>query len=178
MRIGQACETGVVRPRFRASINVPAALLVVGLVALAACAPAPAGSAALTGAPAAASGSVTATGAWARPAERGGVSAVYLELHNPGPADAALTGASTAAAASTTVHETSTDASGMTGMHHAPSVTIPAGGDLNLEPGGYHVMLEGLADDLDAGSTVEITLAFDGGATLDVTAEVRADVAP
>ena len=73
-----------------------------------------------------------------------------------------------------TLHETSTDAGGMTGMHPVPSVTIKAGETLRLEPGGYHLMLEQLTQALDAGSTVGLVLTFQDGATLDVTAEVRA----
>jgi copper(I)-binding protein len=119
-------------------------------------------------------GALTVTGAWARPAEAGGTSAAYLELHNGLDADAVLTGASSAAAGRVSLHETSTDASGMTGMHHVPSVTIPAGETLRLEPGGYHIMLEQLVDDLAEGSTVALQLTFHDLDPLDVTAEVRA----
>ena len=33
----------------------------------------------------------------------------------------------------------------MTGMHHTPSIAVPASGTVALEPGGFHVMLEGLS---------------------------------
>ena len=71
------------------------------------------------------------------------------------------------------VHETSTDSGGMTGMHHLPSLVVEAGSSLPFEPGGYHVMLERLTEDLVAGATVTITLELEGGGTLDVAAEVR-----
>ena len=60
------------------------------------------------------------------------------------------------------VHETSTDAGGMTGMHPVPSVTIKAGETLRLEPGGYHLMLEQLTQALDAGSTVGLVADVPG----------------
>ena len=60
-----------------------AALLVVLVATVAACAP---GSTAP-------SGTVTVSGAWARSAPTGGTSAAYLEIHNGSPAGVSLTGA-------------------------------------------------------------------------------------
>ena len=61
------------------------------------------------------------------------------------PTDDALVGVSAPdLATSVSLHETTTGDDGMTGMHHTPSIAIPAGGTVTLEPGGYHVMLEGL----------------------------------
>ena len=43
--------------------------------------------------------------------------------------------------------------------------TIPAAGNLNLAPGGYHVMLLELDKPLLAGSTVELVFIFDDHST-------------
>lgn len=52
-------------------------------------------------------------------------------------------------------------------------IELPAGGQVELKPGGYHVMLIGLTRDLNAGEKFPVTLQFASGATLTVEAEVR-----
>jgi hypothetical protein len=50
---------------------------------------------------------------------------------------------------------------------------VPAGGQVELKPGGYHVMLIGLTRDLNVGDKFPVTLEFASGAKLQVEAEVR-----
>jgi len=52
-------------------------------------------------------------------------------------------------------------------------IEVPAGGQVELKPGGYHVMLIGLTRDLAVGEKFPVTLEFASGATLQVEAEVR-----
>jgi copper(I)-binding protein len=59
-------------------------------------------------------------------------------------------------------------------MHPAGPLTIKAGQDLVLAPGGYHVMLTGLKQALVAGSTFPITLTFEQTGPVTVSVEVRA----
>jgi len=63
----------------------------------------------------------------------------------------------------------------VTGMQPIGGIAIPAGGTVVLEPGGYHIMLEGLVGDLAAGQVVQLTLTFEGAGVLNVPAEVRAN---
>jgi hypothetical protein len=77
-------------------------------------------------------------------------------------------------AASVTLHLTTTDASGMTGMRPVPEIPIPANSTVRLEPGGYHLMLEGLKAPLAAGQHIVLDVAFDTGVTETIQAEVRA----
>lgn len=42
---------------------------------------------------------------------------------------------------------------------------IPAGGEVELAPGGYHFMLMGVSDPILAGESTDVTLLLDGGAT-------------
>jgi copper(I)-binding protein len=121
-----------------------------------------------------AGGFVSIGGAWVRAAQSGGMSAAYMTITNGTLADDSLVAVSTPAAASASLHETSTDASGMTGMHPVDGIKIPAGGTVTLEPGGYHVMLMGLTGDLAAGQVVRLTLTFKTAGSIDVSAEVRA----
>jgi periplasmic copper chaperone A len=131
-------------------------------------------SAAPSAAPSAGDGTITITDPWVRAAASGGVSAAYFTIANGQAVDDALTGAASAVASSVGVHETSADASGMMGMHEVESIAIPAGGSVALKPGGYHVMLMGLKQDLKAGDTVELQLTFKGSPEpVRVVAEVR-----
>jgi copper(I)-binding protein len=99
--------------------------------------------------------------------------AAYLVITNPGSEADALVGASSPVAASAEVHETSMDASGMTGMHAVDRLEVPAGGTVRLEPGGYHLMLMELTRPLTVGEAVRIDLVFERAGTIEVTATVR-----
>jgi hypothetical protein len=111
--------------------------------------------------------------AWARPGTAGAESAAYLAITAPsGEADALLS-ASSAAANMVQLHEVSTDAQGMTGMHHIERLDIPAGETVRLEPGGYHLMLMGLTADLAVGGSIELTLVFERAGSVVVQAEIR-----
>ena len=116
--------------------------------------------------------SVSVTGAWVRPAPTGGVTAAYFTVSNPGGHDDALVGVSTPDAQSATLHHTSTDASGMTGMAPTASITIPAGGSVELKAGGYHVMIEGVTRDLVIGGSIQLVLTFEQAGVIQVTAQV------
>jgi copper(I)-binding protein len=147
-----------------------AALAAVAVLALAACGPA--GS---TASPSAAASGPTVTGAWIRPPQgmdrpAGG----YLVITGGSTADALLSARSDAAAM-VEVHETTTDASGMSGMHAIPRLDIPAGATVELKPGGYHLMLmEPVAGAIEVGKTVELELTFEHAGVVVVQAEGRA----
>jgi copper(I)-binding protein len=119
-------------------------------------------------------GFIIAGDAWARPAGVGQGSAAYLRITNGTIAADTLVGASTNAAARASIHRTTTDANGMTGMEPV-TLPIPAGQTVTLEPGGYHVMLMDLTEDLAPGGHVELTLTFEHVGPLNVQAEIRAD---
>jgi copper(I)-binding protein len=146
-----------------------ASLLVVIALALAACT-----STASSVAPSA--GSIVVEDAWARTSmgmDRAG--AAYLEVVNEtGQADA-LVGATSSAAGTVELHETSADAGGQMAMHPVERIELPAGGRVALEPGGLHVMLIGLTADLVAGEEIELTLDFEHAPDLKVKAAVRAE---
>jgi copper(I)-binding protein len=110
--------------------------------------------------------------AWARPAAAGTQTAAYLTITNPGAADTLLS-ANCADAASTMIHRTTTDASGMTGMSMMKDLPVPAGATVRLEPGGMHVMMTGLTKAFEAGATVELRLTFEHAGLVVVTAAVR-----
>lgn len=111
--------------------------------------------------------------AWARPAQEGMNSAVYLRLVG-GAEDDELLGAAFEGAESTMLHETVADGD-LVRMEHLMSLPLAAGEDVAFEPGGKHVMLMGLQAPLEAGQRITVTLDFAQAGSLDVEAEVRQD---
>ena len=113
---------------------------------------------------------VQVTNAWSR-ATPGGAStgAIYLTLSSP--AGDTLTGASSAAAKTAAVHEMAMDGSVMR-MRQLPALTLPPGQPVTLQPGGSHIMLEGLKAPLKQGQTIPLHLTFAKSAPVDVTASV------
>lgn len=63
-------------------------------------------------------------------------------------------------------------------MRQIPAVELPAGKAVDLKPGGYHVMLMDLKQQVKEGDTVPITLVFEGKdgkrESLEIKAPVRA----
>ena len=99
--------------------------------------------------------------------------AAYMAITNPGSSADSLLSASSPAAASVELHQSTTDASGMTSMTPVEKLEIPAGGTVELKPGGYHLMMMGLRYQLMAGSKVDIELVFEKAGKVTVKAEVK-----
>lgn len=127
----------------------------------------------LIGISACASGDITVTDAWARPAATGQNSAVYFVVKNSTSADEKIVGVGGDAAKMIQTHETMLDADSVASMHHMPEIAVPAGGSIDFEPGGLHVMLMNLNADLKPGDLVTITLHFENHPDMLVEAEVR-----
>jgi periplasmic copper chaperone A len=64
----------------------------------------------------------------------------------------------------------------MMSMREVPEIALPAGATVELAPGGLHLMLIDLVEDLSPGDTFELTLEFEQADSVTVTAEVREDV--
>lgn len=106
-------------------------------------------------------GELQVTDVRARPAPlAGGTGAVYLTVVNGTAKDEQLAAVSSPVAEAVELHET-VDDNGVMRMRHEPEgFAIPAGGTLQLAPGGKHVMLIGLAAPLAVGDTITLTLTF------------------
>jgi copper(I)-binding protein len=92
-------------------------------------------------------------------------------------AEASLVGASSPAAKVVEIHEMKLEG-GVMQMRAVHKVALPAGKAVELKPGGYHVMLMGLAAPLAPGETVPITLTIEDKAGKRTNVEVRAPVRP
>lgn len=107
--------------------------------------------------------------------------AASAELHETVSADAADNGSSmsTDMPMDDTSHdadhatETTMHGSGAMTMREVTMIEIEADQTVKLEPGGYHIMLMGLAKPLEEGEKVALTLNFDMSGEMTIDAEVR-----
>jgi periplasmic copper chaperone A len=113
--------------------------------------------------------------AWVRgtvPAQM--MSGAFMEITSK--SGATLVGASTPVAEDAEVHEMRLEG-GVMKMRAAPRLALPAGKAVTLKPGGYHIMLMGLKQQLKPGDTVPITLKTESANkkvdTVTVNAKVR-----
>ena len=73
------------------------------------------------------------------------------------------------------IHEMAMDGSVMR-MRAVPALELPAGKTVELKPGGYHVTLMELKQELKAGDVVPVTLVVEGADKKRETIEVKASV--
>jgi copper(I)-binding protein len=69
-------------------------------------------------------------------------------------------------------------AGGVMSMAPQPRVTVPPGGQVAFEPGGYHLMFVGLKRALKAGDRLPVTLIFADGRQISVTFAVGSGAGP
>ena len=119
-------------------------------------------------------GDVTIVHPWSRPAPQGQNGVIYLDIRNNGTADDHLIAVSTPLAKRVELHR-STMEDGIHRMEKVESIVVPAGGAVELAPGGYHVMLVDLKFMLMAEETIPVTFTFEraGDITTGVAVETR-----
>lgn len=111
--------------------------------------------------------------AWARTALPGENGAVYLTLHNYNAMDDSLTGVTADVAESAELHKSMLNHDVME-MNMLASVPLAPGETVEFAPGGLHIMLVNLAQELKIGEIIEITLHFEKSADLPVSVHVKA----
>lgn len=118
-------------------------------------------------------GKVTVADARVRAAPlAGGNSAAYLIVLNGTDKAVRLTGAESPIAPEVGLHE-SINKDGVMVMEPRPEgFEVPAGGSVELKPGGKHVMFMGIEKPLAAGDTVDLTLKFDTGEAIKLSVPV------
>ncbi len=133
-------------------------LLLIGLLTLAACAQA----------------GIVVKDPFANPSPAaGGTGGAFMTIVNNSKEPDRLISAQCSIAKMVELHETlNTD--GVMSMRPRPDgFEIPAGGTVELKPGGKHVMLMGLTDPLKADEIIEITLNFEKAGAVKVQVPVR-----
>lgn len=133
---------------------------------------------------------IQASGVWARAAKTGEMksdassdagmamgsgmnSAVYMVLANSSATPDRLLSAAADVAGAVEIHESSMDGDVMRMQQLTDGIEIPANGQVELKPGGLHVMLIGLTRDLNPGETFPVTLQFEQAGAVTVEAEVH-----
>jgi len=97
---------------------------------------------------------------WTRATARPGATAGgYLTIRNTGTEADRLLGATSPAAPTVELH-TMSMTNGVMRMRPVDGIDIPAGGEVALEPGGFHIMLVGTKEALRPGASVPLTLRF------------------
>lgn len=110
---------------------------------------------------------------WARPApEAGGTTAVYFRIVNAGDRPDRLVGGESPAADIMEFHRTMRDGDVMQ-MVPVSGIELAPGETVDFEPGGFHVMLIGLARALSPGDSVVLILEFQEAGEIPIEAEVR-----
>ena len=97
-----------------------------------------------------------------------------MTIENKGKDKEVLISVTTPVAAAAEIHQMS-EANGMMKMAMRNNLTIPAMGQVTLQPGGYHIMLINLVKPLKKGDIIPIYLKFDCGCTVLVKATVQDD---
>jgi len=130
-------------------------------------------AACLSAAPEATAGSIRVAQAWSRPTPPVAATGVaYLTITNLGIQADRLQSAATPLAASAEINETR-HLHGVAQMRAVPSLEIPPGQTLRLEPGAWHIMLVNLVRPLSAGAEYPLTLTFRDAGTVTVLVKVR-----
>jgi periplasmic copper chaperone A len=116
---------------------------------------------------------LSARDAWIRAVPGSDVAAAYLTVHNNTAQALVITGVRSPVAQQSMIHE-SRIVSGRSTMRPRERLRIAAGETVRFAPEGLHIMLMGLRSKLTAGEQVPLVLELEGGASVAVTAQVRA----
>ena len=104
----------------------------------------------------------------------GDPAAAYFTASNGGDKPARISSIEIPGAGMVMMHDTVTEG-GKTGMAMMDSVEIPAHGNVTFAPGGKHVMVEGLSEQVKPGGKAALTLFLDDG--VKVQAELPVETA-
>ena len=115
---------------------------------------------------------LTVTSAWMRAMPPGAPGAAYVSLRNDGDLEQRVTAASSAQAGRVEIHE-SVKSGDRWRMQQLAVLSIPASGQVNMQPGGTHIMLFDLVSPLQEGDSLELKLVLESGATVPVIVDVR-----
>lgn len=99
---------------------------------------------------------------WIRHIPGGRPMAGYFTVSNRGDTERRLVGVVSADFGAVHMHE-SVDNDGTASMRPVDHVVVPAGGRVELRPGGYHLMLMKPQRELNVGDKVPMTLEFEDG---------------
>nr|WP_055504209.1 copper chaperone PCu(A)C [Nonomuraea pusilla] len=126
-------------------------------------------SAASPAATAAAAGRLSITDPWVKTTKEG-MTAAFGTLVNDGDADVTVTAGASPLSPKVELHEVVESGGKMVMRPKAGGFVVPAHGRLELKPGGDHIMLMGVTEEVKPGARVAFTLTVKDGAPLQFTA--------
>jgi copper(I)-binding protein len=97
----------------------------------------------------------------------------YMVIMNNGSASDFLVGGQAAFAGDVQIHEMKMHGDVMKMRELADGLEIPAGGEVTLKPGGYHVMFMKLSEPLNEGDSRKATLKFKSAGSVEVEFNVK-----
>ena len=100
------------------------------------------------------------------------VTAAYMTIKSKGAADT-LVSASSPIAGMVQLHDVITEGATSKMQEKPGGFPVPASGQVELKPGGYHIMLMDLEKQPKEGETVELTLKFEKAGEITITAPVK-----
>ena len=109
--------------------------------------------------------------AWSRVAMQGGTGVVYLTITDSGAPDRLMSIAAPVAAKAE-LHESFTE-HGVAKMRAVVTLPVVPGTPVTLAPGGHHIMLMGLKQQLKEGDNFPVTLSFERSGQITATVAVR-----
>lgn len=118
-------------------------------------------------------GKLTVTDLWARSAAAGQNGVVYFVIDNQTGQDDTLLEVRGEVAEAVEVHLSKMDENGVMSMERQESIPVPARSVVEFKPGGLHVMLIALKNDLQTGDTFQITLVFQNAGEIELDVPVR-----
>lgn len=116
---------------------------------------------------------VTAVDAWTREAPAGRpTTGIFVTVKNAGTTVRSIVSGKASVGDTLELHEMVRE-NGMMRMSPVKAIAIPAGGQVELKPGGLHLMLFGLKKPLVPGDTIQVELTLDDGSRVKLAAPVR-----
>lgn len=118
-------------------------------------------------------GALTISGAYARATlPRAPVGGAYMTISNAGAEDRLLS-VTAPVGSDVQIHEMTMIDSVMSMRQLQDGLVLPAGGTVELAPGGYHMMIMGLTEPLVEGQVIEMVLTFAQAGAVTVPFEIR-----
>lgn len=102
-------------------------------------------------------------------------SAAYMDIENHGKKAVHLVSVKSPVAKKTELHTTLMK-DGVMKMQEVENLNVPAGDKVQLKPGGMHVMLMGLNEQIKEGDMVPVFLTFSNGQTVSVEAMAMSEI--
>ena len=118
-------------------------------------------------------GTLTVINAWSRPALKGENGAIYFVIENGTNLNEKLLNVNTNIAEDAQVHMTMVNDQSVMTMEMQEFVEISSGSEINFKPGGLHVMLANLYQDLQVGDTFIINLQFEDAGQINIEVTVK-----